>query len=84
MNPNAAAKLKEWREANQGVKIERLDPVERAKKNPKSKVMAIKAMCWECSSAQREEIKHCTATSCPLWVHRPYQDKAQDDDEVEE
>ena len=34
---------------------------------------AIKAFCLECVGWQREEIKKCTCSACPLYAYRPYQ-----------
>ena len=53
----------------------KMNPVEKALANPKSLRMAINANCWECSCEQINEIRFCTATSCPLWHLRPYQKK---------
>lgn len=38
----------------------------------KSKTAAIKAFCLECICWQREGIRKCTATACPLYPYRPY------------
>jgi hypothetical protein len=37
---------------------------------------AIKAFCLECMGWQREEVRLCTATACPLWLYRPYRGQA--------
>lgn len=42
----------------------------------KSKAAAIKAKCLECCCFQRIEVQNCTATSCPLWIYRPYQSES--------
>jgi len=76
------AALKAWRES--GGATERLTPTERAARNPKSKTMAIKAMCYECSGAQTNEIKYCSSTKCPLYYLRPYQDKAKSNTDINE
>lgn len=73
---NGLAALKAWREA--GGKVERMTPLERAHANPKSKALAIKAACWQCSSGQRDEIKYCTVTKCGLYFVRPYQSKTEE------
>ena len=57
---------------------ERLDPVERSRRNPKSKAMAIKAMCWQCmggggNPATPWLIGNCEVTGCALYPHRPWQ-----------
>ena len=37
-----------------------------------SKATAVKAFCLQCMMYQKEEVRHCTATDCPLYPHRPY------------
>ena len=66
-----------------GIKIERLDPIERAKRNPTSLKAAIKAKCWDCCGAgsdgvgeTKESIRTCRCLSCPLHSHRPYKEAA--------
>jgi hypothetical protein len=61
----------------EGVEVERLDPIEKAKRNPTSRRLAINAKCWGCSCGQRVEIRECTVTACPLWNFRPYQTKEE-------
>ena len=56
-----------------GIEMVRLDPIEKAKKNPRSLRAAINGKCWECSNEQRNEIKLCPMTDCPLYPVRPYQ-----------
>jgi len=34
---------------------------------------AIKGNCLECMGFHEGPIRDCTATACPLWLHRPYQ-----------
>ena len=34
----------------------------------------IKAKCLDCSGYERQEVKNCTVTSCPIWRFRPYKD----------
>lgn len=36
---------------------------------------AISAKCAECCWLDRSAIRDCTATNCPLWTVRPYQEK---------
>jgi len=50
-----------------------LDPIEKAKKNPKSLRAAINAKCYECSCYERIEVTKCTAKDCPLYDIRPWQ-----------
>ena len=35
-----------------------------------SPIKAIKAKCLDCCCGQREEVKLCPATTCPLWAFR--------------
>ena len=64
------AALKAWRE--NGGEIIRLNPVERAQANPKSKALAIKANCYVCSGESASEAKLCQVQKCPLYLHNPY------------
>ena len=50
-----------------------IDPITKAKQNPKSLRFAINAKCYDCSCYQRNEVKHCTATDCSLHGVRPWQ-----------
>ena len=34
---------------------------------------AIDLACLDCSGDQMDEVRHCTAVGCPLYVLRPYQ-----------
>ncbi|QBJ80548.1 hypothetical protein DKK66_20095 (plasmid) [Aquitalea sp. USM4] len=68
-----------------GVQIVRLDPIEKARTNPQSKALAIRAKCWECVGAghdanPRQEIRDCSVTHCPLHPVRPWQSKPEDDE----
>ena len=68
--------LKEYREKVQlGLvpKPERLDPIEKAKRNPTSFRFAIRAKCFECSGFERIEVTNCEFDYCPLYKHRPWQ-----------
>jgi hypothetical protein len=72
----AQARMREMRE--QGIVPERLNPVERAQRNPNSLRLAITAKCFECLGGQdakniRSEIRECTSDKCPLYPVRPYQ-----------
>lgn len=56
----------------------RLNPMERAKANPKNKRLAIYAYCWDCQGGDadpgvRERIRECSRVQCPLYAHRPHQ-----------
>ena len=68
--------LKEYQGKVKAGEIERptiLDPIEKAKANPKSLRMAINGKCYDCCCESRAEVKHCTATGCTLWNVRPWQ-----------
>lgn len=67
-----------------GEKIERLSPLEKAAKNPKSLRLAINAKCYSCQGEDsdpgfRKRIGTCDVTTCPLNPVRPYQ-RGEDDD----
>lgn len=64
-----------------GVEVERLDPIEKAKRNPQSRRYAINAKCWDCSCGQRAEIRDCAVKACPLYNFRPYQKGAEENEE---
>ena len=56
------------------------DPIERAKRNPKSLRLAINANCWDCQGrdadpAPRWRIGNCEIPHCPLYPVRPYQSR---------
>lgn len=66
--------LQAWRLAGG----ERLDPIERAKRNPQSRALAINAKCWDCQGGDadpgiRARIRACPITRCALHAFRPYQ-----------
>ena len=76
----ANAKRQAMREA--GVVIERLDPLERARRNPRSLRLAVTGKCWNCFGAgadgiafTKETIRDCKARDCPLWEVRPYKEQ---------
>lgn len=55
-----------------------LNPVEKAKANPGSVKMAVKAHCWTCSGAGADpgvklQVRDCGVKTCNLWPHRPWQ-----------
>jgi hypothetical protein len=63
-----------------GGKIERLDPIEKSKREPGSLRLAINAMCWHCAGRgvdgvefTKTTIRECTVYGCPLHHQRPYQ-----------
>jgi len=69
-----------------GIEPERLNPIEKALKNPKSLRAAINGKCWDCVGAgadpnPRKLIRKCECgKNCPLYPVRPYQKKVDDDD----
>lgn len=74
----AQKRLREMREA--GEEVERLDPIEKARRNPGSLRLAINGKCWECMGAgsnanTRGMIRDCSIVLCSLYSVRPYQDK---------
>ena len=55
--------------------IPTLNPIEKAKQNPKSMRLAINAFCYECmgfAKSWRTDVRDCTAPNCPLYGFRPY------------
>jgi hypothetical protein len=67
---------RELREA--GTPVERLDPIERARRNPTSLRLAINARCYDCGGRDadpswRARITECVIPACALYPVRPYQ-----------
>ena len=58
---------------NSGQKL--MNPTERALAHPKSRAKAIAAKCYDCCGNQREEVRLCEMTDCPLYAFRPYKRK---------
>ena len=63
-----------------GVPIERLSPIEKARRTPSSLRLAINGKCWDCCGAgadgigfTKDSIHLCKAADCTLWPVRPYQ-----------
>ena len=75
---NNEEKLKKmWakRAENKAKGIKPLNPIEKAKQNPNSRVFAIKAFCYQCmgmESGWRNHIKECPSKNCPLFGLRAY------------
>lgn len=75
--------LQEYRERVKSGEIQsvKLNPTERAKQNPRSKALAIRANCFECVGGDatpnwQKEVLNCSlADKCSLFLHRPYQHK---------
>lgn len=75
--------LEKAREAMQakreaGERVERLNPVEKAGKNPKSLRLAVNAKCYDCQGRDcdpgwRSRVGECSVVTCPLHPVRPYQ-----------
>jgi hypothetical protein len=67
----ARAKLAE----NRASGIKPSNPIEKAKQNSKSRVLAITAFCYDCmgrESGWRNMVKTCTSPDCPLFRLRPH------------
>lgn len=68
-----------------GWKPEILDPVEKAKRNPGSLKLAIRAHCYLCEGGDsdpgvRYRVGTCALEDkCPLWRHRPWQRLSKDE-----
>lgn len=62
--------------AQAGIKLTKRNVVEIWLEDKFSLRKSINAKCYDCSCEQIEEIRNCTAKSCPLWNVRPYQEKA--------
>ena len=70
--------LAEYNRKLESGEIERtipLDPIEKAKQNPKSLRAAINGKCYDCVCFMKREVTFCTAKDCPLWLLRPWQRK---------
>jgi len=57
--------------------MKKLNPTERAKKNPTSYKAGVAAYCYDCSGFNRAEVKHCQVKNCPLYNLRPYKPKQE-------
>lgn len=81
MNPNTRAGLEKYREErkNSSEKIVQKTPTEKHKENPLSLRLLINAFCFECVGGIKKEITCCTATTCPLYLVKPYQKNGQED-----
>lgn len=45
-------------------------PIRNGEDRPESPLKAIKLFCLECCGYQRDEVKSCTASACPLYCFR--------------
>lgn len=78
MNTTAIKKAQETQRLQRmlGIAPERLNPLEKAKTNPKSRSLAIRAKCYDCvgqdaDPAWHRRVRECEFTECPLWEFRP-------------
>ena len=61
-----------------GEEIERLNPAEKARAEPKSRSAAMAAKCFDCvggcnaDHGYRRAIRECPAPQCALYAFRPY------------
>jgi hypothetical protein len=63
------------------LRAERLDPLEKARRNPKSLRLAVNAKCFDCEGGNADpnvqrRIGTCSIAACPLHPVRPYQELA--------
>lgn len=68
---------------------ERVDPVTRARGNPQSHRLAVRAYCWQCmgnggNANTPRLIATCETYKCGLWDIRPYQELYGKNDDGEE
>jgi len=70
MPPERAEDVAEQRRHVSGLYQELYD---RVATGQTSRREAIKSKCLDCACWQRDETSNCPATSCPLWLYRPYQ-----------
>lgn len=78
MNALDMARARRAEMAAAGIKVVVLDPIEKARRNPKSLRLAVNAKCWDCIGAghdpnPRGAIRECTILDCSLYPVRPYQ-----------
>lgn len=73
----AHERMRELRAA--GYKPVQLNPVEKARANPRSLKLGIRAHCWICCGGDSDpgvklRVRDCgLKEKCTLWVHRPWQ-----------
>ncbi len=77
LTPLDKARIARQKIIDNGEKIERLNPIQKSIKNPKSLRLAINAKCYECVGGEDGEnqvkyIRECTSPKCPLFNIRPY------------
>ena len=87
LNSKLTEGLKEYRQKLEMGLVEtpkQLDPIEKAKQNPKSLRSAINAKCFDCCCFHKPEVKYCTAVNCPLYILRPWQPRESATNKTEE
>lgn len=82
MAPLELARQRRREMAERGETPARLDPLEKARRNPTSLRLAINAKCFDCEGGDADpnvqaRIGTCTITTCPLHPVRPYQHLAE-------
>lgn len=82
------ARQKRQEKIDAGEKIERTDPIEKSRKNPKSLRLAVNAKCWDCqggdTAGTRQRIRNCECgVHCGLFAVRPYQGKETENEEID-
>lgn len=73
---NSTAGLEAYNEKVKAGQVERaktLDPIEKARQNPKSLRAAINGKCYDCCCGNRAEVSRCQITDCTLHPVRPWQ-----------
>jgi hypothetical protein len=75
------------READRRLRRRRLNPLDEALAKPKSRVLAIRAKCWDCEGrgadpGWQRRVRECVVESCPLWHLRPYQGSESGTEEI--
>ena len=72
-----AARKRRLEMVEQGIEIQRLNPIEKANASLNSKALAIAAKCYDCVGQDgdpnwQKRVRSCQITDCPLWpVRRP-------------
>jgi len=62
---------------NKQIDVKTINPIQRAKLNPKSLRLAINAQCFECIydksdvGTWRQQVEACPSVNCPLFCLRP-------------
>ena len=72
---NNLQKARAKRAENIRLGIKPLNPIEKAKQNPKSMRLAINANCYECmgfAKSWRGDVRNCTSPNCSFYGFRPY------------